>query len=77
MYSSVPFGLAQCTVELPYVFIQCLLFGVISYWMISFEASAGKTRSILVVAMKSAVLKHCICLCPIHHIGPEAWMHIA
>ena len=43
MYSSIPFGLAQCTIELPYVFIQCLLFGVISYWMISFEASAGKT----------------------------------
>ena len=41
MYSSVPFGLAQCTVELPYVFLQCLLFGIISYWMISFEASAG------------------------------------
>jgi len=31
MYSSIPFGLAQCTVELPYVFVQCLLFGIISY----------------------------------------------
>lgn len=45
MYSSIPFGLAQCTVELPYVFLQCLLFGVISYWMIAFEASAGETSS--------------------------------
>lgn len=41
MYSSVPFGLAQCTVELPYVLAQCLLFGTISYWMIAFEADAG------------------------------------
>lgn len=41
MYSSIPFGLAQCTVELPYVFVQCLLFGIISYWMIAFEATAG------------------------------------
>ena len=41
MYSSIPFGLAQCTVELPYVLAQCLLFGTISYWMISFQPSAG------------------------------------
>ena len=41
MYSSIPFGLAQCSVELPYVFMQCLFFGVISYWMIGFEPSAG------------------------------------
>ena len=41
MYSSIPFGLAQCTVELPYVLAQCFLFGTISYWMISFQPSAG------------------------------------
>lgn len=41
MYSSWAFGVALCTAELPYILGQCLLFGTVSYWMISFEASAG------------------------------------
>ena len=41
LYSSIPFGLAAFTVELPYVLAQCLLFSIISYFLIGFEATAG------------------------------------
>lgn len=42
MYSSLPFALSACTVEVPYILTQSILFCVISYWMIGFEATAAK-----------------------------------
>lgn len=42
MYSPMPFALAQVLVELPYVAIQTLLYGTITYFMIHFELNAGE-----------------------------------
>lgn len=42
MYSSLPFALSACTVEVPYILAQSILFCIISYWMIGFEASVTK-----------------------------------
>ena len=41
MYSAVPFGLAQSIVEEPFLIVQTVLYGAITYWMIGFQASAG------------------------------------
>jgi len=42
-YHSLPFSLAQCTVELPYIFVQACVYTCIIYWCCGFEADAGKT----------------------------------
>jgi ABC-type multidrug transport system permease subunit len=42
MYSSLPFALSACAVEVPYILTQSILFCIISYWMIGFEATAAK-----------------------------------
>lgn len=42
MYSPMPFALAQVLVELPYVALQTILYGTITYFMINFEANAGE-----------------------------------
>ncbi|XP_069147441.1 ABC transporter G family member 31-like [Solanum lycopersicum] len=41
MYSPLPYAAAQGLVEVPYIFMQTLLFGIISYLMINFERTAG------------------------------------
>ncbi|DBB14463.1 TPA: transcription factor [Trebouxia sp. C0006] len=41
-YHSLPFSLAQCTVELPYIFVQAYVYTCIIYWCCGFEADAGK-----------------------------------
>ncbi|VAI43433.1 unnamed protein product [Triticum turgidum subsp. durum] len=42
MYSSLPYTFAQVVIELPYIFIQTLIYGVLVYAMIGFEWTATK-----------------------------------
>ncbi|KAL6607992.1 hypothetical protein ACP70R_041055 [Stipagrostis hirtigluma subsp. patula] len=42
MYSALPYTFAQVAIELPYIFIQTLIYGVLVYTMIGFEWTATK-----------------------------------
>nr|DAD26713.1 TPA_asm: hypothetical protein HUJ06_028181 [Nelumbo nucifera] len=42
MYSPLPYAAAQGLVEVPYIALQTILFGVITYYMINFEKTVGK-----------------------------------
>ncbi|XXG63723.1 hypothetical protein AAC387_Pa05g1844 [Persea americana] len=42
MYSAIPYAFAQVAVEIPYIFLQTLIYGVIVYAMIAFEWTATK-----------------------------------
>ncbi|XP_060175555.1 ABC transporter G family member 31 [Lycium barbarum] len=42
MYSALPYAAAQGLVEIPYIFMQTILYGVITYFMINFERTAAK-----------------------------------
>ncbi|XP_041002182.1 pleiotropic drug resistance protein 1-like [Juglans microcarpa x Juglans regia] len=42
MYSALPYALAQVMVELPYIFSQAVVYGVIVYACMGFERSAAK-----------------------------------
>ncbi|GAU13808.1 hypothetical protein TSUD_261350 [Trifolium subterraneum] len=42
MYSALPYALAQVVIELPYIFVQALSYGVIVYAMIGFEWTVPK-----------------------------------
>ncbi|KAJ0075710.1 hypothetical protein Patl1_34366 [Pistacia atlantica] len=42
MYSAMPYAIAQIVVELPYVFCQAAVYGVLVYAMIGFEWNAAK-----------------------------------
>ncbi|XP_071737932.1 ABC transporter G family member 31-like [Rutidosis leptorrhynchoides] len=42
MYSAIPYAIAQGLVELPYIATQTIVYGIITYFMIHFERSAGK-----------------------------------
>ncbi|KAM7480400.1 hypothetical protein LguiA_028613 [Lonicera macranthoides] len=42
MYSALPYAFAQVLVELPYVFVQAVVYGVIVYAMIGFEWTVAK-----------------------------------
>ncbi|PNY06981.1 pleiotropic drug resistance protein 1-like, partial [Trifolium pratense] len=42
MYSALPYALAQVVIELPYIFVQALSYGVIVYAMIGFEWTIPK-----------------------------------
>jgi ABC-type multidrug transport system permease subunit len=42
MYSALPYAFSQVAVEVPYIFIQSLVYGVIVYAMIGFEWTAAK-----------------------------------
>ncbi|XP_023513303.1 ABC transporter G family member 31-like [Cucurbita pepo subsp. pepo] len=42
MYSPIAYAFAQGLVEVPYIFTQTILFGVITYFMVNFERNAGK-----------------------------------
>jgi hypothetical protein len=42
MYAPLPYALAQALIEIPYVFMQTIMYGVITYAMIHFEWKAIK-----------------------------------
>lgn len=42
MYAAFPYALAQGLVEVPYILVQTLIYGTITYFMINFENTAGK-----------------------------------
>ncbi|KAL0536436.1 hypothetical protein IC582_025385 [Cucumis melo] len=42
MYSALPYAFGQVVIELPYIFIQTVVYGVIVYGMIGFEWTAAK-----------------------------------
>ncbi|XP_058112108.1 pleiotropic drug resistance protein TUR2-like [Magnolia sinica] len=42
MYSALPYAFAQVVVEIPYILVQTLVYGVIVYAMIQFEWTAAK-----------------------------------
>ncbi|KAK4412483.1 ABC transporter G family member 31 [Sesamum alatum] len=42
MYSPFPFAFAQGLVEIPYIMVQTILYGIITYFMINFERTVGK-----------------------------------
>ncbi|GLT73000.1 hypothetical protein SLA2020_448900 [Shorea laevis] len=42
MYSTLPFAIAQATIEIPYVLVQVLIYGIIVYSMIDYEWTATK-----------------------------------
>ncbi|KAK3019263.1 hypothetical protein RJ639_004212 [Escallonia herrerae] len=48
MYSPLPYAAAQGLVEIPYVAVQTIIYGFITYFMINFERTAGKFSLYLV-----------------------------
>ncbi|XP_060675558.1 pleiotropic drug resistance protein 1 isoform X1 [Ziziphus jujuba] len=42
MYSDLPYAFAQVTIEIPYIFSQCVVYGIIVYAMTGFEWTAAK-----------------------------------
>ncbi|KAL5539498.1 hypothetical protein UlMin_043230 [Ulmus minor] len=42
MYSATPYAIGQVVIELPYIFVQTIIYGVIVYSMIGFEWTASK-----------------------------------
>ncbi|GFP80592.1 ABC transporter g family member 31 [Phtheirospermum japonicum] len=42
MYSPFPFAFAQGLVEIPYILLQTIIYGIITYFMINFERAVGK-----------------------------------
>ncbi|MBA0749004.1 hypothetical protein Gogos_002972 [Gossypium gossypioides] len=42
MYSAMPYAIAQVLIEIPYIFVQAVVYGLIVYVMIGFEWAAAK-----------------------------------
>ncbi|KAI6680126.1 hypothetical protein NL676_034007 [Syzygium grande] len=42
MYSALPYAFAHVIIEIPYIFVQTVIYGVIVYAMIGFDWTAGK-----------------------------------
>ncbi|KAK8525005.1 hypothetical protein V6N12_029855 [Hibiscus sabdariffa] len=42
MYSAMPYAIAQVLIEIPYIFVQAAMYGLIVYAMIGFEWTAAK-----------------------------------
>ncbi|XVE88989.1 hypothetical protein DITRI_Ditri19aG0114000 [Diplodiscus trichospermus] len=42
MYSAMPYAIGQILIEIPYIFIQSIVYGIIVYAMIGFEWTAAK-----------------------------------
>ncbi|XP_024930413.3 pleiotropic drug resistance protein 1 isoform X2 [Ziziphus jujuba] len=42
MYSALPYAFAQITIELPYIFIQTIIYGVVVYAMMGFDWTVSK-----------------------------------
>lgn len=51
MYAAIPFGLAQSMVEEPFLLVQTAIYGVITYFMIHFEYSAGAPEWLSAIRM--------------------------
>ena len=41
LYATLPYAVAQGTVEMPYVAVQCIIYSVITYYLIHFQIDAG------------------------------------
>ncbi|CAL0332406.1 unnamed protein product [Lupinus luteus] len=50
MYSALPYAIAQVIIEIPYCFVQTIVFGFIVYGMVSFEWQVGKVFWFLFVS---------------------------
>ena len=55
----MPYAIAQGTVELPYVAVQCVLYSVITYFLIHFQISAGAALTARCI-LRSLLLADCI-----------------
>ncbi|KAJ7531928.1 hypothetical protein O6H91_14G065000 [Diphasiastrum complanatum] len=42
MYSALPYALAQVVIEIPYIFVQAVIYGVLVYSMVGFEWTVAK-----------------------------------
>ena len=42
MYSALPYAVAQGTVEVPYIFVQCVFFSVITYFLYHLQVDVGE-----------------------------------
>ncbi|XP_057870079.1 ABC transporter G family member 36 isoform X2 [Cryptomeria japonica] len=42
MYSPLPYALSQIVIEIPYIFLQTVMYGLITYFMIGFQLSVVK-----------------------------------
>ncbi|XP_009596530.1 pleiotropic drug resistance protein 1-like [Nicotiana tabacum] len=42
MYSAIPYAFGQVSIEIPYIFVQSVFYGIIVYAMIGFEWDVGK-----------------------------------
>ena len=56
LYASVPYAIAQGTVEIPYLLIQSAIFTCIVYSMIHFEWDAGKSPLAMAVTQPQHVV---------------------
>lgn len=54
-YHSLPYAMAQSTVELPYMLVQACVYSCIVYWCCGFELNAGEPAS----TVFKAVLLQC------------------
>ncbi len=67
-YHSLPFSLAQCTVELPYIFVQACVYSCIVYWCAGLELNVG-TASFLPPLSRQMSIRavgttlQCVCCC--------------
>jgi len=59
MYSALPFGFAQVLVEIPYSFIQAVLYGTITYALIGFEWTAYKFWYYILFTVSHSCDKDC------------------
>lgn len=42
LYATLPYAVAQGTVEVPYVAVQCIMYSLITYFLIHFQVDAGR-----------------------------------
>lgn len=63
MYSPTAWVLAMCAIEIPYVLVQTVVYSCITYSMIHFEWTAGKSNTFLFsrVSRTSTTLRYIFC----------------
>ncbi|GFP96775.1 pleiotropic drug resistance protein 1 [Phtheirospermum japonicum] len=74
MYSSMPYAVAQVVIELPYIFAQAVVYGVIVYAMIGFEWMATKLFWYIFFMYFTLLYftfygMMCLAMAPNHHIA--------
>ena len=52
-YDAFAYGYALAIVEMPYLFVQSLLFVPIMYWMVSFQARCWVDREVQAISLRS------------------------